>query len=67
MSRRTTSSRVAVSVGLAFGHVHARGRESGLELDSETGLRVYVRGGKVVNAEGLLSRSRALQAAGLSE
>jgi ketosteroid isomerase-like protein len=51
----------------AFGHIHARGRGSGLELDSPTGWVFTVRRGKVVKAEGFLSRAQALEAAGLSE
>jgi ketosteroid isomerase-like protein len=50
---------------IAFGHIHARGRESGLELDSSTGWVFTVRGGKVVKAEGFLNRADALEAAGL--
>jgi ketosteroid isomerase-like protein len=52
---------------VAFGHIHARGRESGLELDTETGWVFTVRKGKFVRAEGFLSRTEALEAAGLSE
>ena len=52
---------------LAFGHVKARGRESGMELDSPMGWVFTVRRGKVVKAEGFLSRDDALKAAGLSE
>jgi len=52
---------------IAFGNIHARGRESGLELDSETGWVFTVRDGRVLRAEGFLSREQALKAAGLSE
>ena len=52
---------------VAFGHIHARARGSGLELDSPTGWVFTVRRGKVVKAEGFLSRAKTLQAAGLSE
>jgi ketosteroid isomerase-like protein len=52
---------------IAFGHIHARGRESGLELDSATGWVFTMRRGKVVRAEGFLNRADALEAAGLSE
>jgi ketosteroid isomerase-like protein len=52
---------------LGLGHVHARGRESGLELDSETGWIFTLRDGKVVKAEGFLSIDKALAAAGASE
>ncbi len=59
---RTVDDRV-----IAFGRIHARGRESGLELDSETGWVFTVRGGKVVKAEGFLSRADALEAARLRD
>ncbi|HEX5975094.1 MAG TPA: nuclear transport factor 2 family protein [Rubrobacteraceae bacterium] len=52
---------------LAFGRIRARGRESGLELDSETGWVFTLRDGKLVKTEGFLSRAEALEAAGLSE
>jgi ketosteroid isomerase-like protein len=52
---------------VGLGHVHARGRESGLELDSATGWIFALRDGKVVKAEGFLSAEQALEAAGLGE
>jgi ketosteroid isomerase-like protein len=52
---------------IAFGRVHARGRESGVEIDSPTGWVFTVRRGKLARAEGFLSRERALAAAGLPE
>ena len=52
---------------VAFGHIHARGRGSGLEVDSPTGWLFTVQRGKVVKAEGFLNRAKALEAAGLSE
>ncbi len=52
---------------VAFGHIHARGRGSGLEIDSPTGWLFTVRLGKVVRAEGFLNPAEALEAAGLSE
>jgi ketosteroid isomerase-like protein len=52
---------------VGLGRVHARGRESGLELDSATGWIFTLRDGKVVKAEGFLSVDKALEAAGLSE
>jgi ketosteroid isomerase-like protein len=52
---------------LAFGRVKARGRESGVELDSPMGWVFTVRRGRLVKAEGFLSRAEALEAAGLSE
>jgi ketosteroid isomerase-like protein len=52
---------------LAFGHVKARGRGSGMELDSPMGWVFTVRSGKVVKAEGFLSRAEAFEAVGLRE
>jgi ketosteroid isomerase-like protein len=52
---------------LAFGHVKARGRGSGMELDSPMGWVFTVRSGKVVKAEGFLSRAEALEVVGLRE
>ena len=52
---------------LGFGHIHAWGRESGLELDSPTGWVFTIRRGKVTRADGFLSRADALEAAGLQE
>jgi ketosteroid isomerase-like protein len=47
---------------LALGHVKARGRGSGMELDSPMGWVFTVGRGKVVKAEGFLSRVEALEA-----
>jgi len=52
---------------LVFGHVHARGRESGVEVDSPMGWVFTVRRGKLLRAEGFLNRDDALEAAGLRE
>jgi ketosteroid isomerase-like protein len=52
---------------LAFGHVKARARGSGMKIDSPMGWIFTVRRGKFVKAEGFLSRAEALKAAGLSE
>jgi ketosteroid isomerase-like protein len=52
---------------LAFGNVKARGRGSGMELDSPMGWVFTVRRGKLVKAEGFLSHAEALQAVGLRE
>jgi uncharacterized protein len=52
---------------VGFGRVHARGRESGLELDSATGWLFELRGGKVIRAQGFLNPAEALEAAGLGE
>ena len=48
---------------LALGHVKARGRGSGMELDSPMGWVFTVRRGKVMKAEGFLRRAEALKAA----
>jgi ketosteroid isomerase-like protein len=50
-----------------LGHIHARGRGSGLEIDSRTGWVCTVRRGKLVRAEGFLDEADALEAAGLQE
>jgi ketosteroid isomerase-like protein len=52
---------------LALGRVRARGRESGVEIDSPMGWVATIRRGKLLKAEGFLSRDKALEAAGLSE
>ena len=52
---------------LGFGRVRARGRESGVELDSATGWLFTLREGKIVRAEGYLDPAKALEAAGLSD
>lgn len=52
---------------IGFGRIHAKGRESGLELDSYTGWVFTLRGGKIVRAQGYLDSAGALEAAGLSE
>jgi ketosteroid isomerase-like protein len=52
---------------LGFGRVRARGRESGVELDSATGWLFTLRDGKIVRAEGYLDPARALEAAGLPD
>jgi ketosteroid isomerase-like protein len=52
---------------LALGRVQARGRESGVEIDSPMGWVFTVRGGKLLKAEGFLDPAKALEAAGLRE
>jgi ketosteroid isomerase-like protein len=51
---------------LAFGRIRARGRESGLELDSPTGWVFTVRDGAVATMQGFLDPERAAEAAGLA-
>jgi ketosteroid isomerase-like protein len=50
-----------------FGPIRARGRKSGLELDSPTGWVSTLRDGKIVKAEGFMSWAEALHAAGVNE
>jgi ketosteroid isomerase-like protein len=52
---------------LAIGRVKARGRESGVELDSEMCWVFTLQRMKVQKAEGYLSRAAAFEAAGLPE
>ena len=52
---------------LVFGRIQARGRESGLPLDSPTGWVATVSDGRMTSAHGFLSREEAVDAAGLSE
>ena len=52
---------------VAFGHIHARGRQSGVVIDSPTGWVFTVRRGKLVRADGFLNPAEPLEAAGLSE
>ncbi len=52
---------------LSIGRVKARGRGSGMELDSPIGFVFTVRRGMVTRAEGFLSRAETLEAAGLRD
>jgi ketosteroid isomerase-like protein len=52
---------------LLIGSIHARGRESGVEINSQTAWLVTLRGGRAVRARGYLNIQDALEAAGLSE
>lgn len=52
---------------LAIGRVRARGRESGLEIDSPMGWVITVRDGRIVKGEGFLDPAEALEAAGLPD
>ena len=67
LTTELTEFRDLGEVVVAFGRVRARGRESGVALDTATGWVFTVRNGKVVRAEGFLSHDEALEAAGLSE
>jgi uncharacterized protein len=52
---------------LLIGRLHARGRESGVEVDSPIAWLSTVRDGKVVRSRGFLRPQEALEAAGLRE
>jgi uncharacterized protein len=52
---------------LMIGRLHARGRESGVEIDSPMAWLATFRDGKIVLARGYLNAQDALEAAGLSE
>jgi ketosteroid isomerase-like protein len=52
---------------LMIGRLHARGRESGVEIDSPTAWIYTFRGGRMVWARGYLNIQEALEAAGLRE
>jgi ketosteroid isomerase-like protein len=52
---------------LMLGRIRARGRKSGLKLDSTTGWVCTIRGGKIAEARGFLNPAEALEAAGLAE
>src|SRR5688500_17848445 len=52
---------------LVLGRVSARGRQSGLTLDTNTGWLAELRKGKLTRFRSFLSREEALEAAGLSE
>ena len=49
------------------GDFEARGRESGVELDSPMGWVWTIRDGKLLKAQGFLGEAEALEAAGLRE
>ena len=51
---------------LVLGHMHLRGRGSGVELDQETGWIVEVADGKMTRFQAFLSHEEALEAGGIS-
>jgi ketosteroid isomerase-like protein len=53
-------------VVVVLGHMHLRGRGSGVELDQETGWLVEVRDGKMTRFQAFLSHEEALSAGGIS-
>jgi ketosteroid isomerase-like protein len=52
---------------LLIGRIYARGRESGVEIDSATAWLFTLRGSRIVRVRGYLNPQEALEAAGLSE
>ena len=52
---------------LLIGRLHARGKESGVEIDSATAWLFTLRGGRIVRGRGYLNPHEALEAAGLGE
>ena len=52
---------------VTFFHEVAKGRESGLVVETDTGTVNTVRNGKIVRVRSFMERSQALEAAGLSE
>jgi ketosteroid isomerase-like protein len=52
---------------LLLGRLHARGRESGVEVESAIAWLLTLRGGDIVRMRGYLNPQEALEAAGLSE
>ena len=52
---------------LAIGSVHARGRESGAEIESSVASVIEFRDGKAIRVQPYLDPEDALEAAGLSE
>jgi ketosteroid isomerase-like protein len=52
---------------LLIGRLHARGRESAVEIESPIAWLITFRAGKIVHARGYLDTHEALEAAGLSE
>lgn len=52
---------------LAFGTIHVRAKGSGVETDIQTGGLFEFRDGRIVRWEDFGSKSKALEAAGVSE
>ncbi len=51
---------------VVLGHMHLRGRGSGVELDQQTGWLIEVRNGKMTRFQSFLSHEEALAASGIS-
>jgi ketosteroid isomerase-like protein len=52
---------------LVIGRLYARGRDSGVEIESATAWLITLRGGRLVRSRDYLDPQDALEAAGLSE
>jgi ketosteroid isomerase-like protein len=52
---------------LMLGHVFARGRESGVVVESQIAFLNTLRGGRIIHAKGFLNWDQALEAAGVRE
>ena len=52
---------------VVFHHEVAKGRESGVVVETDTGTVQTVRGGKIVRVRSYMDRNQALEAAGLRE
>ncbi|MEO7198458.1 MAG: nuclear transport factor 2 family protein [Solirubrobacterales bacterium] len=52
---------------VVFVHEIARGRKSGVEIETDTAIVFAVEGGKITRAQAFMDRGAALEAAGLTE
>lgn len=52
---------------VVFWHESGRGKGSGAEVTTDTGVIYTVKGGKVAEVQGYMDRERALEAAGVSD
>jgi ketosteroid isomerase-like protein len=52
---------------LVLGHIYARGRESGVAVESPVAFIFKFRGDRVIRARGFLDQDEALKAAGIQE
>jgi hypothetical protein len=61
-----SGSRITDSGLVVLGHIHLRGKESEIELESDWSALVTFKDGKLLTAWDWLDHASALQAAGLS-
>jgi ketosteroid isomerase-like protein len=52
---------------LALGHIHGRGRDSGVDIDAQGGWVATVCGGRITRFQTFSDRAAALEAVGLEE